>query len=88
MKPIGMNRQTEAEVRGLMDQPEGHRDEWNEQWLLDSLSQRILQHWRTGTLEPNWFDVIASMRGWHPLSKSHEMTVHIDGKEYVVKRTK
>jgi hypothetical protein len=36
----------------------------------------------------NAVDDIASSRGWLPLRRDEEMTVHYQGKEYVIKRTK
>lgn len=41
-----------------------------------------------GEREPNMCDVIAFTRGWRPLVKGEQMTVHYDDKEYVITRKK
>lgn len=38
--------------------------------------------------EVNLIDVISRSRGWNPLDKSVQMIVHIDDKEYVIRREK
>ena len=48
--------------------------------------QAMRRYW--GEVEPNFCDVIASTRGWLPLKRGEEMTIHYDGKEYVITRKK
>ena len=48
--------------------------------------QAIRRYW--GEVEPNFCDLIAATRGWNPLERGEKMTIHYDGKEYVIRRKK
>ncbi len=51
-------------------------------WYVDSI-HRFWEH-----LEPNFCDLIAATRGWLPLKRGEQMTIHYDGKEYLITRKK
>ena len=36
----------------------------------------------------NLVDIISNLRGWDPLEKDEEMTIHHEDREYIIKRTK
>jgi len=56
-----------------------------EEWYLS-----VIKHHTTdfgGTSQSiNWCDVIATTRGWHPLTLGETMTVSAQGKTYEIKR--
>lgn len=62
------------------------RPKYVEQWNWESNLQRLRDHWSIGEIHPNVFDMAAAWCGWHPLCVGEIMTIHIDGKEYEVKR--
>ena len=56
--------------------------------IVDALSDYDIHQMLTGGRILNLVSVIARMRGWLPLQKDEKMTVHFNGKEYEIKRTK
>jgi hypothetical protein len=67
-----------------LEQKPPHVEKWN--W--DSILSRLAHNWPVGELHPNVFDMAAGWCGWHGLVVDEKMTIHIDGKEYEVKRNK
>ncbi len=48
----------------------------------------IHNRWPDHEVGPYWFDIICRLNGWCPLDKGAKMTLHENGKEFVVTRTK
>ena len=61
-------------------------DHLNDYQTLDWLTKVIKRFW--ADFEPDLVSVIAVSHGWNPLEVAEKMTVHMNGKEYEIKRTK
>lgn len=57
-----------------------------EKWAVDNIHQLLDNNWQEHSLEPNWFRVIAALRGWHPIEIGQTMTVGVNGEEYEITR--